>query len=186
MVSKEKNEVTLSKLFSTSFFVSLFMIGSGHVALPVYQKKLVEDYNWMTEKEMSDILVISQCSPGAIAVNMAVAIGYRLKGFAGVFATVLGTILPPFILMIVIERFYSLLVNNPILQAAFKGMNIAVAAVLVNVVISLVLDLKDNKLLSFTLLLISFALVYFFKLNVIFIVGGGIILALVYSLREKK
>jgi len=186
MVDNKVEKVKLSKLFTTSFFVSIFIIGSGHVAFPIYKKRFVEDNKWMDQQEMMDIMVISQCSPGAIAVNMAVALGYKMAGLAGSLAMVFGTLLPPLIFVTFIQIFYSSFVGNPILAAMFKGMNAAVAAVLINVVISMFADIKQYKIISYILIAISFSLVYFLKINVAYVVLAGIVVACILSWGIKK
>ena len=178
--------VKLSKLFTTSFFVSIFIIGSGHVAFPIYKKRFLEDNKWLDEQEMMDIMVISQCSPGAIAVNMAVALGYKMAGLLGSLVMVVGTLLPPLIFVTIIQFFYSNFVDSPIVIAMFKGMNATVAAVLINVVITMFEDIKQYKVISYILVVTSFILVYFLKINVAYVVLAGIVVASVLSWRIKQ
>ena len=179
-------KVKLSKLFTTSFFISFFIIGSGHVALPIYRKKFVEEEKWLNEKEMSDILVIAQCSPGAIAVNIAVALGYRIAGLPGSLVMVLGTLIPSLVLMSLIQVFYSTFHESPLLAALFTGMNAAVAAVLVNVLISMIAEIKAHKTVSYLLIATSFVLVYFLKIQVAYVVLGGIVLAAILSWKVQE
>jgi len=179
-------KVKLSKLFTTSFLISLFIIGSGHVVFPIYRKKFVEDNKWLDEQEMMDIMVISQCSPGAIAVNMAVALGYRMAGFLGALSMVLGTLLPPLFLLTIVQFFYSSFVGNPILTAIFRGMNATVSAILINVVLSMLGDIKQQRVISYILMVTSFILVYFLKIYVAYVILAGIVIACLLSLRLKR
>lgn len=79
--------------------LSAFTFGGGYVIVPLMRKKFVEQYKWIEEEEMLDLVAISQSCPGAIAVNASVLIGYRVGGVAGALATVLGTSLPPLIIL---------------------------------------------------------------------------------------
>ena len=86
------------KLFCSTFYLSAFTFGGGYVIIPLMRKKFVEQYHWIEEEEMLDLTAIAQSSPGAIAVNASILIGYRLAGLFGALVTVLGTVLPPLIL----------------------------------------------------------------------------------------
>jgi chromate transporter len=90
----KKNLKFYWKLFSSTFLLSAFTFGGGYVIVPLMRKKFVDEFHWIEEKEMLDLVAISQSSPGAIAVNAAILIGYRLAGVLGAFVTILGTVLP--------------------------------------------------------------------------------------------
>ena len=68
------------KLFCSTFYLSAFTFGGGYVIIPLMRKKFVEQYHWIEEEEMLDLTAIAQSSPGAIAVNASILIGYRLAG----------------------------------------------------------------------------------------------------------
>jgi len=183
---ENKQRVTLFKLFATSFVISLFTIGSGIVSLPLYKRKLVEEYRWLDELEMSEVMTIAQCSPGAVVVNMAVCLGFRLKGIVGVLAMVLGTLLPPLVLMVLVQDVYRQFSQDPLIIALFRGMNAAVSAVLIGVVVSMIKEIEENKILTYLLVILAFGLVYYIKLSPVWIMLGGIVLALSVSLRRSS
>ena len=89
----EKDKKFYWKLFSSTFSLSAFTFGGGFVIIPLMRKKFVEELSWIDEQEMLDLTAIAQSSPGAIAVNASILIGYRLDGFRGALITVLGTCL---------------------------------------------------------------------------------------------
>lgn len=81
-------------LFLSALQLSTFTLGGGFVIIPLMRKKFVEKLHWIDEQEMMDYTAIAQSSPGAIAVNAAILVGYRVAGIAGALITVLGTVLP--------------------------------------------------------------------------------------------
>lgn len=101
------------KLFCSTFYLSAFTFGGGYVIIPLMRKKFVEQYHWIEEEEMLDLTAIAQSSPGAIAVNASILIGYRLAGLFGALVTVLGTVLPPLIILSVISVAYTALPEQP-------------------------------------------------------------------------
>lgn len=85
-------------LFTSTFTLSAFTFGGGFVIIPLMRKKFVEQLHWIDEEEMMDLTAIAQSSPGAIAVNASILVGYRVAGVPGALVTVLGTVLPPLII----------------------------------------------------------------------------------------
>lgn len=136
--------------------------------IPLMRKKFVEQYHWIEEDEILDLTAISQSAPGSMAVNASILIGYRLAGVPGAAVTILGTVLPPFLLLSVISLFYVAFEQNTIVKAVLKGMQSGVSAVIVDVVISMGADVvREKKILSDLIMLVVFAGTYFFNLNVI-------------------
>ena len=82
------------KLFYSTFCLSAFTFGGGYVIVPLMRKKFVNELEWLDEKEMLDLTAIAQSAPGAMAVNAAILVGYRLAGILGAFITILATVLP--------------------------------------------------------------------------------------------
>ena len=101
------------KLFLSTFKISACTFGGGFVIIPLLRRKFVEELGWIDEQEMMDLTAIAQSSPGAIAVNASILVGYRVAGIPGAMLTVLGTVLPPLIIISVIgfsEKFKSVIV----------------------------------------------------------------------------
>lgn len=99
----------LWKLFISTLYLSAFTFGGGYVIVTLMKKKFVDDYKWITEKEMLNFVAIAQSSPGAIAVNGAIVVGYQIAGFVGVLVSTLGTIIPPFVIITILSFFMMLL-----------------------------------------------------------------------------
>lgn len=175
------------KLFSSSFYISIFIIGGGYVAIPLLQKKFVDDLGWIEKEEMSDLIAISQSSPGSVAVNTAIAIGYKVAGIMGAICALIGSILPSLILIMIVQRGYEVFITNKYIGALFKGMNCAVAAIMVDVVIKMGKEsFASLKYFSLPLIIITFSLVYIFNINPVFIVIGCIVIGLIIGIVENK
>ena len=109
MESKRK---VLQKLFLSTLYLSAFTFGGGYVIVTLMKKKFVDEYHWIEENEMLDLVAIAQSAPGAIAVNGAIVVGYKLAGIAGALAAIIGTIIPPFVILSVIF-YFCLLYTSP-------------------------------------------------------------------------
>lgn len=175
------------KLFLSTFQISACTFGGGFVIIPLMRKKFVENLHWIEEQEMMDLTAIAQSSPGAIAVNASILVGYRVAGIPGALMTVLGTVLPPLIIISIISLFYQAFRDNIIVNMAMTGMLAGVAAVLCDVVITMGMEVvKKKRLLPIIVLLSSFAAVRFFKINIVYIIlVCGLVGALDILLHEK-
>ena len=131
---KEKNKKKmLLKLFLSTLYLSAFTFGGGYVIVTLMKKKFVDQYHWIEENEMLDLVAIAQSSPGAIAVNGAIVVGYKLSGILGALVAILGTVLPPFVILSVISVFYKAFRNNWLISQLLEGMQAGVGAVIASV-----------------------------------------------------
>ena len=176
------------KLFISTFALSACTFGGGFVIIPLMRKKFVEELHWIEEQEMLDMTAIAQSSPGAIAVNASILIGYRVAGIKGAMITVFGTVLPPLIIISIISMFYVAFRDNPFVNMAMTGMLAGVAAVICDVVISMTKGIIDKKrILPILVLCFSFIAVRYLKINIIAIILiCGCIGAIETFYREKK
>src|SRR5699024_6907819 len=104
MQSRKK---VLIKLFVLTLYLSAFTFGGGYVIVTLMKKKFVDEYHWIEDGEMLDLVAIAQSAPGAIAVNGAIVVGYKLAGIIGAAVAILATILPPFVIISLISVFYN-------------------------------------------------------------------------------
>ena len=185
--SKSKRQM-LVKLFWSTFYLSAFTFGGGYVIITLMKKTFVDDYGWIEEDEMLDLVAIAQSSPGAIAVNGAIVIGYKLAGFIGILVSVLGTILPPMLIISVIALFYQQFIQNFWVKTLLEGMQAGVAAVIAGVVLDMVADVWRRKQpILVIIMLAAFIANYFFAVNIIYIILSCIGLGVIYSwLRSRK
>ena len=117
----ESKRNVLIKLFLSTFYLSAFTFGGGYVIVTLMKKKFVDEYHWIEEEEMLDLVAIAQSAPGAIAVN-------------GTIVAIIATILPPFIVITIISFFYEVFRDNQIVSLVLEGMQVGVAAVIASVV----------------------------------------------------
>ena len=148
----EKNRMLL-KLFTTMFVLSSCTFGGGFVIVSLMKKKIVEEYGWLSEEEMLDITAIAQSSPGPIPINASVILGYRMYGVIGSLVAILGTALPPMIIISVISVFYTQFRSNRIIAIALQVMRAGVAAVIFDVVINLAKNVIATKRTLYILLM---------------------------------
>jgi len=176
------------KLFTSTFYLSAFTFGGGYVIIPLIKKKFADDLQWIEEEEMLNLTAIAQTSPGAVAVNAAILLGYRVAGISGALVTILGTVLPPFITLSVISVFYTIFRDNAVVNAVLKGMQAGIAAVIADVVMSLGGNVfKQNDILSVIVMVGAFIATFFLRINVMYIIlVCGCIGAVKILIQKKK
>lgn len=165
------NMQTYKTLFLSTFKLSACTFGGGFVIIPLMRKKFVEELHWIEEQEMLDLTAIAQSTPGAIAVNASILVGYHVAGISGAMLTVLGTILPPLITISIISLFYQAFRDNAIVSTAMSGILAGVAAVICDVVITMGTDIvKKKQAIPILIMLASFIAVRFFDINIMLVI----------------
>ncbi len=178
---KESKGKVLWKLLLSTLYISAFTFGGGFVIITFMKRKFVDELHWIDEDEMLDLAALAQSSPGAIAVNAAILVGWRVAGFAGMLVAVVGTIVPPMLILAVISFFYQAFATNRYVSLVLKGMQAGVAAVILDVVCGLGAKvLKTKKLVLYLVMVAAFVATVVFNVNVIYIIlvaaGIGILL----------
>lgn len=179
------------QLFTTFFKIGAFTFGGGWAMISIIEREIVDKHKWIGKEEFLDLLAVAQSLPGILAVNIAVAIGDRVRQAKGCFCAALGTILPSFLIILSIAIFLTpdLIQNNHILSAIFKGIRPAVVALIIAPVIT---SAKAAKLSKVTLLIpVIVAASIWSKLPVIsnpilWIVVGAAVGYLIYSRAMKN
>lgn len=155
----------LWELFKTTFAISATTSG-GWAIVAAMRTKFVEKFGWLDENEVVDLVSIAQSSPGPIAVNASVLVGYTVAGMPGAIVTMLGTVLPALIIMSLVTVFYTAVASNVYLRFAMRGMQAAVAAVLIDVFLGLFSNLrKQNDWFFYIVAIVAFILIRYVKLN---------------------
>lgn len=128
----------LTELFRTFFKIGLFTFGGGFAMLPLIEREIIDSGKWgIPKKDFIDLLTIAQTAPGPVALNIAVFIGYKTRGYSGAVASALGIVVPSFVIILAIALLFADVRHNPVVDAAFKGMRPAVVALIVVPVITL-------------------------------------------------
>lgn len=158
-------------LFKSTFTLSAFTFGGGYVIVPLMRKTFVDKLGWIEEKEMLDLIAIGQSAPGPIAVNTSILIGYKIAHIPGALVTLLGTVLPPLIMLTLISYVYTAIRDSRLVQTLFYGMSIGVAIVILDAVVTMARTvLKARKLLPPTIMVLAFIATYALKLNIVIII----------------
>lgn len=161
---------TLLKLLWSTLYISAFTFGGGFVIVTFMKRKFVDELHWIDEQEMLDLAALAQSSPGAIAVNAAILVGWRVAGFAGMLVAVTGTILPPMVILTVVSLFYAAFAENRYVALTLRGMQAGVAAVIADVVCSLGHNvLKERSVVHICVMIAAFVAGFFLKLNVVYL-----------------
>lgn len=159
------------KLFVTTLVLSASTFGGGFVIIGMMKKKFVEQMGWLQDEEMLDMTAIAQSSPGALGVNIAIVVGYRIKKFLGAVVCTLGAVIPPLVIISVISLFYNQFKDNEIISIALQVMRAGVAAVICSVVIDLAGNvIKTRSVLWIVMMCAAFAATCFFDVSAIVII----------------
>lgn len=190
-----KNEMSKAQilwtLFKSMFVLSACTFGGGFVIVSLMKKKYVEQLQWLDEDEMLDITAITQSSPGPLPVNASVIIGYRMCGIVGSLAAVLGSILPPMIIISIISLFYNEFRTNRYIAIALQVMRAGVAAVICDVVINLAKNVcRTKRIMYIAMMIVAFAATYFFGVSAMAVIliclGIGIADLIIGMVRNKR
>lgn len=177
-----KKEISTWDLFWTTFKINAVTFGGGYVIISYIMQQFVKEKEWLTEEEFFPLVPIAQSTPGPFAVNSSTLLGYYLAGNKGAFATAMGSILPPFIIMSIVSYLYLTIRDWPAIQYIMLGMQAGVAAIIVNVVIDLskgIISSHDAVYIGI-LILASIATV-FFETNIILVLLASALIGFAYS-----
>lgn len=174
-----KNILTL---FMAFLQIGSFSIGGGYAIIPLIQEQVVNSYNWLTLQEYTDIITISQMTPGPLVVNTASFVGIRLAGISGAVAATLGSILAGFIISILLYKFFQKYKNIHSISNVLKGLRSSSVGLIASAASTIILiafigsDSLDSKGTSVNIAaIIMFTLSMFllrkYKLNPMLIIG---------------
>lgn len=181
----------LLELFWSFFQVGLFSIGGGYAALPLIQNQVVINHAWLNMSEFTDIITISQMTPGPIAINSATFVGTRIAGLVGAIVATLGCVLPSFIIVLLLAMLYKKYKNIKYVQGVLKSLQPAVVGLIASAGIVIVQNaLFGGNAISFgsihfialALIAVCITVLRKTKFDPIFVmIGAGVIGGLVYS-----
>ncbi|MBR4882536.1 MAG: chromate transporter [Bacteroidales bacterium] len=174
------------EIFTCFAKIGAFTIGGGYAMIPIIQKEVVEKKGWIEEEDFLDVLAISQSAPGLLAVNISIFLGYRLKGVKGSIVATLGSVLPSFLIILLIAMFFAGYQDNPTVIKIFKGIRPVVVSLIAVPVINMA---KKAKLNIYTAMLAvaTALLVTFVKVSPIYILlVAGIFFILPKYIKRKN
>ena len=177
----------LWQIFKSTLYLSAFTFGGGYVILTLMKDTFVDKLKWIDKDQMLDMTAIAQSAPGAVAINASIVVGYETGGIPGMFVAILGTAIPPLVIISVISMFYEAFIANHYIASFLKGMQAAIAALIFKVSYDMAKDLlKEKSIFVLVIMVIAFVLGYFLKVNIVYIIGGLILLGLVNSLIKRR
>ena len=183
----ENRKKVLRKIFLSTLYLSAFTFGGGYVIVTLMKKKFVDEYGWIREDEMLDLIAIAQSAPGAIAVNGAIVVGYKLAGMAGAVTAIIATIIPPFVIISLISVFYNAFRTNFLVSQMLEGMQAGVAAVIAAVVWEMGAGIVRGKdPASLMIMAGAFAAACIFQVNVVWIVIVCALLGVIRTLWGRR
>ena len=175
-------------LFLSVLKISAFTFGGGYVIVPLMRKRFSEELGWIEQDEMLDMIAIGQSAPGPIAVNTSILLGYRLMGIRGALVSVLGTAIPPLVVLTLISLIYEAFISNKIVATFMEAMRAGVAAVIADVVWTMAANIaKKKKPVPIALMAAAFVAVYFFKAPIVLVLlACGLLGLLVSGITSRK
>lgn len=184
---KETKGTVLKKLFFSTLYISAFTFGGGFVIITFMKRKFVDELHWIDMTEMLDLTALAQSSPGAIAVNAAILVGWRVAGLMGMLIAVLGTILPPMLILSVISLCYQAFASNLYVALILKGMQAGVAAVILDVVCGLGSNvIKQKRPILLVIMAVAFLANMVWKVNVIYIILASALMGILLEFMGRK
>ena len=176
--------VKYCELFYSFLKIGTFTIGGGYAMIPLIRDELVKR-GWLSDEELPDIIALAQSAPGVLAVNMSIFAGYKMRGIKGSVAATLGSVLPSFLIILLIAMLFTGYQDNPVVVRIFKGIRPVVVSLIAVPMINMAR--KGNKtwwawLISFVVLF----LVAFMNFSPIYILLVLIVLALSFTLIKER
>lgn len=170
------------KLFLIYLKIGAFTFGGGFAMIPLIEREVVENNKWMDSQEFTDSLALCQSVPGAVAVNNAVFIGYRINGILGAISAGLGVILPSFLIIMAVASVFAQIKDISMIDSIFNGIRASVVALI------LTAGLRLLSVTAFNLFIIglTFFGIAVLEINPIFVILGAITLGIIKNRNEDR
>lgn len=181
----EKKPGSLFQLFLVFLKIGAFTFGGGYAMIPLIQREVCENKKWLKEQEISDIVAMSESTPGPIAINAATFVGYRVGGFIGACIATLGVVLPSFLIISAISLILTEFQSVKAVQYAFMGIRAAVLALILKA-LWMMFRTSRKKVLSYIIMGVSLILTAVLKIDTVFVIIGCGLFGLIWSLINRK
>lgn len=168
----------LLALFWSFFKIGLFTFGGGYAMIPIIEREIIDKRGWIEKKDFLELLTLAQSAPGPIALNSSVFVGYKIHGYSGALAAILGVIIPSFVIIIIVATFFADIRTNPVVDAAFKGMRPVVVALIIAPIAGLV---KGMKWWMLALAAVIAVVVWYFGFSPIYLLLASAAIGIVYT-----
>ena len=171
------------ELFCSFFKIGIFTFGGGYAMIPIIQAEVITRKGWIKEQEFLDLLTLAQSAPGPISLNTAVFVGYKMYGYRGALSSLAGVVLPSFTILLLVAMFFSQIRNNPIVDAAFRGMQPIVVAIMLAPILGF------TKGMHWTLIALAAAItmvIWYFGFSPIYLLIAGAVAGLAWAAMRGK
>ena len=195
--TRKQSSGKFTNLFSLAwvfFKIGLLTFGGGYAMIPIIQSEVSEKRRWISEEELMHVITIAESTPGPIAINAATYVGYKICGFLGALAATVSVVLAPFTIIYLISLFLEQFMQFKVVENAFRGIQIAVAFLILSAGIKFIKKLKKEPfpIITVTLTIAVMLVLDIFALSfssVYLIIMGafaGLMLTVVQRMRAKK
>lgn len=167
----------LLTMFLSFFKIGCFTFGGGYAMIPIIQKEVIDKRHWVGKEEFINLMAVAQSAPGPMAVNVSIMVGYKIFRTRGAVAAFLGTVLPSFIILLLVAIFFSRIYEDPTVSSIFKGMRPAVVALILQPVFAFAKGMKYWEYGVF----IVIAVAIWLGLSPIWFIAGGIVAGVAYT-----
>lgn len=175
----------LWRIFVSFLKIGPVTFGGGYAMIPLIEREIVTNRKWIREEDIADIFAVSESIPGAIAINSATFVGYRVAGVKGAVAALLGVLLPTFLIVLGLCIAFLQVRDNPKIVAAFHGIRPAVVALIVYAAIKIGHTAVIDKTTLVTVVVAAAFLMVFHLHPVAVIAGGALIGILLVKVKES-
>jgi chromate transporter len=173
------------QLFSTFARIGTFTFGGGYAMIPLIEREVVEKKKWIAHREFIDTLALAQSAPGVMAINTAIFVGYKVKGFKGSLVAALGAALPSFVVIVVIATFFVDMRQNPTVDKIFKGIRPAVVALIAAPLFKMAKSANITYKTIFIPILVVL-LIWLVKIPPVYVVAASILGGIAYGVLRKR
>ena len=171
------------ELFCSFFKIGIFTFGGGYAMIPIIQAEVITRKGWIKEQEFLDLLTLAQSAPGPISLNTAVFVGYKMYGYRGALSSLAGVVLPSFTILLLVAMFFSQIRHNPIIDAAFRGMQPIVVAIMLAPILGF------TKGMHWSLIALAAAItmvIWYFGFSPIYLLIAGAVAGLAWAATRGK
>lgn len=159
--------MSLFNLFISFFKINLITFGGGYAIVPIIKKVFVDEKQQLTEDKMYNLIALAQSTPGALAINTSMFVGYEIYGIKGTLVALVGAFLPPLLVISIVSVFYQVFQSDPLIQSILLGMRGAVSAIMIYAAYTMTQSLfTQNKIFSLSVMGLAFLLSLYTNISV--------------------
>ncbi len=178
-----EKRTTYWSLFASFFKIGAFTIGGGYAMIPLIQREVVDNREWVAKEDFVGLLTIAQSVPGPIALNSAAFVGYKKRGYIGALAALLGVVVPAFSVIFTVAVFFSTIRENEVVEAAFRALRPVVVALILTPMIAL---MKGLNPIMIGVTIVAMVVMSLHLASPALLLLGAIILGVLWTYKIKR